>query len=135
MDLTLPYFTRLYSLLDQAVTLQKQNCPYHNTKVEGAADYVSLLSDHHCSRCVFESIHGIFFSIFYEVVFTCTPFHLSSDQFPCETTQVLNDHCDEVWFCRFSPDGLKLATGSKDTSVIIWDVDPVSCTFSAFFQE
>ncbi|KAE8750615.1 hypothetical protein FOCC_FOCC002595 [Frankliniella occidentalis] len=91
---------RLYSLLDQAVTLQKQNCPYHNAKCEGSADYVSLLSDHHCS----------------------------SEQFPCETTQVLNDHCDEVWFCRFSPDGLKLATGSKDTSVIIWDVDPETLT-------
>lgn len=48
------------------------------------------------------------------------------EQFPCETIQILNDHCDEVWFCRFSPDGLKLATGSKDTTVVIWDVDPVS---------
>lgn len=38
--------------------------------------------------------------------------------------KVLNDHSDEVWFCKFSPNGLKLATGSKDTYVIIWDVDP-----------
>lgn len=37
---------------------------------------------------------------------------------------MLNEHCDEVWFVKFSPDGLKLATGSKDTTVIIWDVDP-----------
>lgn len=51
------------------------------------------------------------------------------DEFPCETIQVLNDHCDEVWYCRFSPDGLKLATGSKDTTVIIWDVDPVSISY------
>lgn len=36
--------------------------------------------------------------------------------------QVLNEHSDEVWYCKFSPDGLKLATGSKDTTVIIWDV-------------
>lgn len=36
----------------------------------------------------------------------------------------MTDHCDEVWFCKFSPDGLKLATGSKDTTVMIWDVDP-----------
>ncbi|XP_014272127.1 WD repeat-containing protein 26 isoform X4 [Halyomorpha halys] len=52
------------------------------------------------------------------------------EEFPCETIQVLNDHCDEVWYCRFSPDGLKLATGSKDTTVIIWDVDPdtLTCT-------
>ncbi|XP_077866982.1 WD repeat-containing protein 26-like [Saccoglossus kowalevskii] len=43
--------------------------------------------------------------------------------FPCETRQILNEHCDEVWFCKFSPDGSKLATGSKDTTVIIWDVN------------
>lgn len=48
------------------------------------------------------------------------------EQFPCYTTQILNDHCDEVWHCKFSPDGLKLATGSKDMTVIIWDVDPVN---------
>ena len=49
---------------------------------------------------------------------------------PLETTQVLNDHCDEVWFCRFSPDGMKLATGSKDTTVMIWSVDPEACTLT-----
>lgn len=47
------------------------------------------------------------------------------EQFPCETVQILTEHCDEVWFCRFSPDGKKLATGSKDASIIIYDVDPV----------
>lgn len=47
------------------------------------------------------------------------------EQIPCETVQILTEHCDEVWFCRFSPDGKKLATGSKDASIIIYDVDPV----------
>ena len=52
--------------------------------------------------------------------------HTSSrDQFPCTTTQVLTHHIDEVWFCRFSPDGTKLATGAKDGNLIIWDVDMV----------
>ena len=50
-----------------------------------------------------------------------------------ETWQILNDHCDEVWFCRFSPDGTKLATGSKDTTVMIWNVDPVNVSFDLFF--
>jgi WD40 repeat protein len=40
--------------------------------------------------------------------------------------QVLSDHCEEVWYCRFSPDGLKLATGSKDNTVIIWDFNPAT---------
>lgn len=47
-------------------------------------------------------------------------------QFPCYTQQILTEHCNEVWFCKFSNDGTKLATGSKDTTVIIWQVDPVS---------
>jgi len=86
---------RLVTLLNQAVDLQKDRCPYHNTKYDNNLESVSLLIDHVCSR----------------------------DQFPCTTTQIINDHCDEVWFCRFSPDGLKLATGSKDGALIIWDVD------------
>lgn len=87
---------RLQTLLHQAVELQKDRCPYHNTKSDNCLENVSLLIDHCCTK----------------------------EQFPCETVQILKDHCDEVWFCRFSNDGTKLATGSKDTTVIIWDVNP-----------
>ncbi|XP_033625720.1 WD repeat-containing protein 26-like [Asterias rubens] len=88
---------RLYTLLSQAVELQKHRCPYHNTSIKNddSLQTVSLLHDHICSR----------------------------NQFPSKARQVLHDHCDEVWFCKFSPDGNKLATGSKDTTVIIWDVN------------
>jgi len=48
------------------------------------------------------------------------------ENFPCQSSQVLTEHTDEVWFCRFSPDGTKLATGSKDGTLIIWTVDLVS---------
>ncbi|CAG7733080.1 unnamed protein product, partial [Allacma fusca] len=34
----------------------------------------------------------------------------TKETFPSCTLQILNDHSDEVWFCRFSPDGTKLAT-------------------------
>ncbi|KAJ8290923.1 hypothetical protein GJAV_G00019230 [Gymnothorax javanicus] len=87
---------RLHTLLRQAVELQRDRCLYHNTKLDSNLDSVSLLLDHACSR----------------------------KQFPCYTQQILTEHCNEVWFCKFSNDGTKLATGSKDTTVIIWLVDP-----------
>lgn len=93
---------RLHALLSQAVELQKERCPFHNVKSSTPFENVSLLNDHVCS----------------------------SDQLPLDTTQILNDHYDEVWFCRFSPDGTKLATGSKDTTVMIWAVDPEACSLS-----
>ena len=40
--------------------------------------------------------------------------------------QILSEHCEEVYYCRFSPDGLKLASGGKDKNVNIYDFDPVS---------
>ncbi|XP_041648436.1 WD repeat-containing protein 26 [Cheilinus undulatus] len=86
---------RLQTLLKQAVELQRDRCLYHNTKLDEGLDSVSLLLDHACSR----------------------------KQFPCYTQQILTEHCNEVWFCKFSNDGTKLATGSKDTTVIVWHVD------------
>ncbi|XP_067877784.1 WD repeat-containing protein 26-like [Heterodontus francisci] len=87
---------RLQTLLRQAVELQRDRCLYHNTKADTNLDSVSLLMDHACSR----------------------------RQFPCYTRQILTEHCNEVWFCKFSNDSTKLATGSKDNAVIIWQVDP-----------
>jgi WD40 repeat protein len=49
----------------------------------------------------------------------------SRQTLPCVTIQTLTDHTDEVWFCKFSPDGTKLATGSKDGNLLIYDVDIV----------
>ncbi|KAM6935770.1 WD repeat-containing protein 26 [Lycodopsis pacificus] len=86
---------RLQTLLKQAVELQRERCLYHNTKLDSGLDSVSLLLDHACSR----------------------------KQFPCYTQQILTEHCNEVWFCKFSNNGTKLATGSKDTTVIVWHVD------------
>ena len=49
----------------------------------------------------------------------------SRDDLPSETLQILTEHKDEVWFCRFSNDGTRLATGSKDGNITIWTIDPV----------
>lgn len=106
---------RLRALLEQAVEAQERRCQYHsvgcaevnvspdtaeNTSAGSRLD--GLLVDHSCPR----------------------------DSFPAHAVQTLNEHCDEVWFCQFSPDGQRLATGSKDTTVLIWDVHPDSCTLT-----
>lgn len=41
--------------------------------------------------------------------------------FPLQTTRELDHHTDEVWFVQFSHDGSKLATASRDATVIIYD--------------
>lgn len=89
---------RLQTILSQAVELQQRKCLYHNAKINSSIESVSLLTDHTCSR----------------------------KNIPTHTKQVLSDHCDEVWFCQFSHDGNRLATGSKDSTIIIWDVDPAT---------
>uniref|UniRef100_H2ZDE3 WD repeat-containing protein 26 n=1 Tax=Ciona savignyi TaxID=51511 RepID=H2ZDE3_CIOSA len=89
---------RLKTLLTQALVYQQSQCLFHNSFELPQYTSYSLLVDHSCLR----------------------------HHFPSITTQVLSDHCDEVWFCCFSHDGSMLATGSKDSCVIIWDVNPVS---------
>ena len=115
---------RLRTLLCQAVDLQKERCPYHNFTVDSGLDSVNLLVDHICSRSAIYYIFDLIYSnsVFFRRIFVCNQF---SDDFPNESIQIITDHCDEVWFCRFSNDGTKLATGSKDSTVMIWDVDPV----------
>lgn len=34
----------------------------------------------------------------------------------------LNNHTDEVWYIKFSPNGQYMASGSKDLTIIIWQV-------------
>lgn len=41
---------RLYTLLSQAVELQKNKCPFHNTTQEEGIDNFNLLVDHYCSK-------------------------------------------------------------------------------------
>jgi len=86
---------RLNELVRQSLEWQAERCPYHNTTT-GWDENISLVVDHMCSK----------------------------DSFPCSTRQIMTDHTDEIWYCAFSPDGTKFASGSKDQTLIIWDVHP-----------
>ena len=44
------------------------------------------------------------------------------EQLPIKTVQRLAAHADEVWHLAFSHDGKRLASGSKDGSVVVYDV-------------
>lgn len=49
---------RLQCLLNQAVELQKDRCPYHNIKVDSDFNDFPLLVDHLCSKYIF--MHNFF---------------------------------------------------------------------------
>ena len=89
---------RLQSLLTQAIEYQQEQCTYHVKPGKLSIEDVSLLEDHTCSN----------------------------QTLPCVTIQVMADLTDVVWFCKFSLDGNKFATGSKDGNLLIYDIDLVS---------
>lgn len=45
------------------------------------------------------------------------------EQFPLCTLDLLSDHADEVYCVKFSHDGRRMASASKDKNVIIWEVE------------
>ena len=51
-------------------------------------------------------------------------------QIPTETHQILEQHTDEVWHVKFSHSGKLLASSSKDTTVIIWEVKSTQVNFT-----
>ncbi|EPS40252.1 hypothetical protein H072_5931 [Dactylellina haptotyla CBS 200.50] len=51
-------------------------------------------------------------------------------QFPSQTVVTLEDHTNEVWTVAFSHDGTRLATGSKDSAALIYDVRTWNIIFS-----
>lgn len=69
------------------------------------SNFSSLLSDHHCEK----------------------------DQFPNTVIKILRDHTDEVWCTRFSHNGKYLASASKDSTAIIWNLQ-VLRLFVFFFH-
>jgi len=57
-----------------------------------------------------------------------------SNAFPSATVKILTGHTDEVWDIKFSHDGTRLASSSKDNCVIIWDTEArlLNCSFANY---
>eukprot|EP00471_Norrisiella_sphaerica_P000103 CAMPEP_0184481676 /NCGR_PEP_ID=MMETSP0113_2-20130426/3235_1 /TAXON_ID=91329 /ORGANISM="Norrisiella sphaerica, Strain BC52" /LENGTH=550 /DNA_ID=CAMNT_0026860943 /DNA_START=153 /DNA_END=1805 /DNA_ORIENTATION=- len=73
---------------------------------------------HQISRCQFHNSKMKHLSILHD--HSC-----SLDEIPQTCIEVKEYHKNEVWFVRFSHDGNKLASASKDKTIGIWDV--VNC--------
>ncbi|KAE8269880.1 hypothetical protein A4X09_0g2441 [Tilletia walkeri] len=85
---------RLPQLLEQAQMLQKQMDPYYN--LDSRTEHLSLYVDVQSDR----------------------------SGFPSQPSFTLFAHKSEVWTLDFSPDGLKLASGGKDQTVVAYVVSP-----------
>ncbi|KHN85061.1 WD repeat-containing protein 26 -like protein [Toxocara canis] len=85
--------SRLEQLLKQSWKMQARECYLHMAEQRGPSpDFI--LEDHQCSW----------------------------EDFPLFTSQVLNNHQDEVWCASFSPCGKYLATGAKCGPTLVWKV-------------
>lgn len=114
---------RLQTLLNQAAEFQIERCLYHNrSSLCSLADSPFSLPPPPPDT----DGAGAAASFKIDPSFLAVDHQCSKEDFPCETIQTLADHCEEVWYTKWSPDGRRLATGSKDNTVIIWDFDPVS---------
>ncbi|XP_050347026.1 WD repeat-containing protein 26 [Nymphalis io] len=111
---------RLRALLAQAAAQQAARCRFHAAPRPPLAAAVPTTTTATTTVAVTTPpVDPIPFSLLAD-------HHCSADQFPIHSLQVLNEHCDEVWYCKWSPDGSKLASGSKDNTVMIWDFDPIA---------
>lgn len=110
---------RLHTLLSQAAEFQIDRCLFHNSS--------SVLNAFELSGTRSSSQLSPLDSSFLALDHQCP-----RENFPHETIQILAEHCEEAWYCKFSNDGLRLASGSKDMTVIVWDFDPETLTFKKY---
>eukprot|EP01016_Furgasonia_blochmanni_P001966 TRINITY_DN1077_c0_g1_i7.p1 TRINITY_DN1077_c0_g1~~TRINITY_DN1077_c0_g1_i7.p1 ORF type:complete len:683 (+),score=130.07 TRINITY_DN1077_c0_g1_i7:1-2049(+) len=47
-----------------------------------------------------------------------------AEEIPTRPLQILNEHVDEIWLLKFSPDGNYLASVAKNMMLIVWEFDP-----------
>ncbi|RHZ47855.1 hypothetical protein Glove_566g10 [Diversispora epigaea] len=127
---------RLETLLEQATTLQRISCLYHNTD-----EYISLYSDHECDRSQFPSVTTHIFKqhsdeVWYVAFSNNGKFLASASRdktaiiWSIETknsVHILKDHSDCVSFLSWSPDDTKILTCGQDNEIRLWSVESGEC--------
>lgn len=127
---------RLETLLEQATTLQRISCLYHNS-----SEYISLYSNHVCDRSQFPSVTTHIFrhhsdEVWYVAFSNNGKFLASASRdktaiiWSLETwdkVHVLSDHTDCVSFLSWSPDDTKIITCGQDNVLKLWSVESGSC--------
>jgi WD40 repeat protein len=76
--------------------------------LEQAQEYQKSACQYHCKNSLVTSLYHDH---------NCGP-----SVFPRNTSHIFEEHADEVWFLSFSNDGTMLASASRDSHAIIWDV-------------
>ncbi|KAK9469867.1 WD40-repeat-containing domain protein [Lipomyces arxii] len=94
--------------------LQKSISPAVMIPEHRLATLLDQAKSYQVQKCIYHNTNAAV-SLYTDHV--CDP-----SQFPSKTTHILTEHTGEVWFVAFSNDGTKLASASKDYTVIIWDV-------------
>lgn len=96
--------------------------------MEGRNRFLNLIHEgmeNEINKCLYHNTTEEEFSILHP--------HVCPRSFlPERTKLILKDHTDEVWIVKFSHNGKYLASGSKDKSIIIWEVNENVRTFSFF---
>ncbi|KAF0462334.1 WD40 domain-containing protein [Gigaspora margarita] len=127
---------RLESLLEQATTLQRISCLYHNSD-----KYISLYSDHVCDRSQFPSKTTHIFErhkdeVWYVAFSNNGKFLASASKdktaiiWSLETLDYVHElkaHTDCVSFLSWSPDDTKILTCGQDNEIKLWSVESGEC--------
>lgn len=124
---------RLTTLLSQAAQLQREKCILHiPNRDEDKSTTTSIIDNTNNSSnnnlinqnaiLNYTTLKNYDINA-YDYIDLKTDHQCSADRFPLSSKQALEQQ-GEVWFCKFSNDGQKLATAGYGGKIKIWDVDP-----------
>jgi WD40 repeat protein len=102
--------------------------PAHMIQDDRLDTLIRQAVDHQEEQCLFHNYEDAYVTLYEDHV-------CPRKEFPLQCVCVLKQHSDEVWFVKFSNDGSRLASASKDKTVILWDVAVLNHSPSPIYFE